>query len=458
MLDKIMFDKILVCNRGEIAVRIVRACRDLGIPTAVAYSAADRDSRAVQLADDAVCVGPGPAARSYLNIPALLHAAERVGADAVHPGYGFLSEDAHFAEICGKLGIAFIGPAAGVIAAMCDKARARALMAAAGLPVPAGVERPLQGLAEAAERAAAVGYPVILKAAAGGGGRGMAVVRRPERLAAALVEVQKVARTVFLDDRVYLERYVEGARHVEVQVLGDTHGTVVHLGERDCSIQRRQQKLLEESPSTVLTPDLRARMGEAAVRGARAVGYSSAGTMEFLVDPAGDFYFMEMNTRIQVEHPLTEMCTGIDLVGWMIRVAAGERLAFSQDDIRPRGHAIECRINSEDAGNDWAGSFGRLGRFVQPGGPGVRVDTHGYAGYQVPPYYDSLLAKVVVHADTREEAIRRMDRALAEFDCAGVATTIGFHRQVLAHPTFAAGEHRLDFVERHLTPDGRLAA
>jgi acetyl-CoA carboxylase, biotin carboxylase subunit len=451
-----MFDRVLVCNRGEIAVRIIRTCREMGIKTAVVYSTADADSRAVQLADTAVCVGPGPSARSYLNVPALLHAAAKVGADAVHPGYGFLSQDAHFAEVCGRLGITFIGPSPQVIAAMSDKARARALMTGAGLPVPAGIERPLQGLAEAADRAAAVGYPVILKAAAGGGGRGMAIVRRPERLAEALVEVQKVARTVFLDDRVYLEKFVESARHVEIQVLGDNHGNVVHLGERDCSIQRRQQKLVEESPSTMVSPRLRERMGEAAVVGAKAVGYESAGTMEFLVDPRGEFYFMEMNTRIQVEHPVTELQTGIDLISWMIRVAAGERLGFEQADIRPSGHSIECRVNSEDPTANWAGSFGRLERFIPPDGPGVRVDTHGYTGYQVPPYYDSLLAKVIVHADTRDEAIAKMDRALAEFECRGVRTTIDFHRELLAHPLFRSGEHRLDFVERYLSADGRL--
>ena len=451
-----MFDRVLVCNRGEIAVRIIRTCREMGIRTAVVYSAADADSRAVQLADTAVCVGPGPSARSYLNVPSLLHAAAKVGADAVHPGYGFLSQDAHFAEVCGKLGITFIGPSPQAIAVMSDKARARKLMTDAGLPVPAGIERPLQGLAEAAERAQLVGYPVILKAAAGGGGRGMAIVRRPERLAEALAEVQKVARTVFLDDRIYLEKFVESARHVEIQVLGDRHGNVVHLGERDCSIQRRQQKLVEESPSTMVSPDLRRRMGEAAVAGAKAVGYESAGTMEFLVDPAGEFYFMEMNTRIQVEHPVTELQTGIDLIAWMIRVAAGERLGFEQADIRPSGHSIECRVNSEDPTDNWAGSFGRLERFVPPDGPGVRVDTHGYTGYQVPPYYDSLLAKVIVHADTRDEALAKMDRALAEFECRGVTTTIDFHRALLAHPVFRSGEHRLDFVERYLSADGQL--
>ncbi len=448
--------KVLVCNRGEIAVRVVRACRELGIPSAVAYSAADRDSRAVQLADEAVCVGPGPSPRSYLNVPALVHAADKVGADAVHPGYGFLSEDAHFAQVCIDLGITFIGPPPDVITAMGDKTNARRAMAAAGLPLPAGSENPLTGPAEAAERAAEIGYPVILKAAAGGGGKGMRVVHRPEDMTEALAEVQQTARTIFLDDRVYLESYITAARHVEVQVLGDQHGNLVHLGERDCSIQRRQQKLVEESPSTVVSDEMRERMCAAAVAGARAAGYSSAGTVEFLVDPAGDFYFMEMNSRIQVEHPVTEVRSGIDLVAWMIRVAAGERLSFAQEDIRLTGHAIECRINSEDAAKGWAGSFGTLDRFVPPAGPGVRVDTHGFAGYKIPPYYDSLLAKVIVHADTRNEAMARMDRALSEFDCAGVATTIGFHRDLMAHPRFRDGTHRLDFVDRFLTENGNL--
>ncbi|SDD18783.1 acetyl-CoA carboxylase biotin carboxylase subunit [Actinokineospora iranica] len=449
--------KVLVCNRGEIAVRVIRACRELGIPSAVAYSAADSDSRAVRLADEAVCVGPGPSPRSYLNVPALVHAAGKVGADAVHPGYGFLSEDAHFARVCGDLGITFIGPTPEVITAMGDKTNARRAMAAAGLPVPPGSEDPLSGPAEAAERAAEIGYPVILKAAAGGGGKGMRVVHRPEDLADALADVAHTARTIFLDDRVYLESFITAARHVEVQILGDQHGSIVHLGERDCSIQRRQQKLVEESPSTVLSAEMRERMCAAAVAGARAVGYSSAGTVEFLVDPAAEFYFMEMNSRIQVEHPVTEVRSGVDLVAWMIRVAAGEPLAFGQADIAMTGHAIECRINSEDAANGWAGSFGTLERFVPPAGPGVRVDTHGFPGYRIPPYYDSLLAKVIVHADTRAEAMARMDRALAEFDCAGVATTIGFHRALMAHPRFRAGTHRLDFVENHLTATGELS-
>ncbi|MGQ0838321.1 acetyl-CoA carboxylase biotin carboxylase subunit [Actinokineospora sp.] len=449
-------EKVLVCNRGEIAVRVIRACRELGIASAVAYSAADKDSRAVQLADEAVCIGPGPSPRSYLNVPALVHAVGKVGADAVHPGYGFLSEDAHFAQVCLDLGITFIGPSPEVITAMGDKTNARRAMAKAGLPLPAGSEEPLSGAAEAAERAAAAGYPVILKAAAGGGGKGMKVVYSPHDLAAALVEVQQTARTLFLDDRVYLEKYITAARHVEVQILGDQHGSIVHLGERDCSIQRRQQKLVEESPSTVLTPEMRERMCAAAVRGAAAAGYSSAGTVEFLVDQAGDFYFMEMNSRIQVEHPVTEVRSGIDLVAWMIRVAAGEPLGFGQEDITLSGHAIECRINSEDAAAGWAGSFGLLERFVPPAGPGVRVDTHGFPGYRIPPYYDSLLAKVIVHAESRHEAMRRMDRALAEFDCAGVSTTIGFHRELMAHPQFQAGTHRLDFVDKYLADSGEL--
>ncbi|GAA4424028.1 acetyl-CoA carboxylase biotin carboxylase subunit [Actinokineospora soli] len=451
-----MVEKILVCNRGEIAVRVIRACRELGIPSVIAYSAADRESRAVALADEAVCVGPGPSPRSYLNVPALIHAAEKTGADAVHPGYGFLSEDAQFAAVCADLGITFIGPPPDVITAMGDKTNARRAMAAAGLPLPPGSEDPLTGPTEALERAAAIGYPVILKAAAGGGGKGMKVVHRPEDLPDALADVQQTARTIFLDDRVYLERFVTGARHVEVQILGDNYGNIVHLGERDCSIQRRQQKLVEESPSTVLTPELRDAICGAAVAGASAAGYRSAGTVEFLVDPAGEFYFMEMNSRIQVEHPVTEVRSGIDLVAWMIRVASGERLAFTQDDISLSGHAIECRINSEDAARDWAGSFGKLERFVPPAGPGVRVDTHGFPGYKIPPYYDSLLAKVIVHADSREEALARMDRALAEFDCAGVSTTIPFHRELMSHSTFREGTHRLDFVDRFLTESGTL--
>jgi acetyl-CoA carboxylase biotin carboxylase subunit len=451
-----VFSKVLVGNRGEIAVRIMRACKDLGIATVCVCSEADRDSRAVALADESVCVGPAPASQSYLNVPAIMYACARTGADAVHPGYGFLSENPYFAEVCADAGVAFIGPPARVIALMGDKPAARRAMAQAGLPVPAGIDRPLTGAAEAAELAAAIGYPVVLKAAAGGGGRGITIVREPADLPGAYAETQRTARATFRDDRIYLEKFIESARHVEVQLLGDQHGSIVHLGERDCSIQRRRQKLVEESPSTALDEDLRTRICAAAVAGARAVGYYSAGTMEFLLGPDGCFYFMEMNTRIQVEHPVTEMRTGIDLVQWMIRVAAGERLPFGQDDIHLSGHAIECRINAEDPALGWQGFPGRLDHFVVPGGPGVRVDTHGFPGYQVPPHYDSLLAKVIAHSDTRDGALAVMARALAEFDCTGVPTTIPFHRQLIAHPRFQAGTHRLDFLETHLDNGGAL--
>ncbi|HET9656496.1 MAG TPA: acetyl-CoA carboxylase biotin carboxylase subunit [Kineosporiaceae bacterium] len=451
-----MFDKLLICNRGEIAVRIIRTCRDLGIATVVAHSEADRDSRAVELADESVCLGPGPAAHSYLNVPAILYACARTGAEAVHPGYGFLAEDPYFARVCREAGVTFVGPSEALIELLGDKARARRAMSAAGVPVCSGVDRPLAGLAEARSAAAAIGYPVIVKAVAGGGGRGMAVVPDAESLPAAFADVRRTAGTLFGDDRLYVERYVTAARHVEVQVLGDRHGTVVHLGERDCTIQRRRQKLVEESPSAALGEDLRARICAAAVEGARAVGYHNAGTMEFLVDAEGRFFFMEMNTRIQVEHAVTEMRTGIDLVEWMIRTAAGERLTFAQDQVALSGHVIECRINAEDPSSDWRGSTGTLERFQPPTGPRVRVDTHAFPGYRVSPYYDSLLAKVVAHGRTREEALRVMDRALLEFDCTGVATTIPFHRGLLAHPEFRAGTHQLDFVASRLGPDGRL--
>ena len=448
--------KLLVCNRGEIAVRIVRECRDMGIATVVAHSVADRDSLAVRLADEAVCIGPGPAGRSYLNVPAILYACARTGADAVHPGYGFLAEDADFAAACAEAGVTFVGPGAAVIALMGDKIAARQAMAAAGVPVSPGSPGALSGPAEALAVAAEVGYPVLLKAASGGGGRGLKVVSAPAGMPAALAELRHTARTLFFDDRVYLEKFVLGARHVEVQVLADQHGTVLHLGERDCSIQRRHQKLVEESPSTVLDDAQREALCAAAVAGAAAVGYTSAGTMEFLADGAGNFAFMEMNTRIQVEHPVTELRTGIDLVRWMIRIAGGEPLDIAQQDVRPRGHVIECRINAEDPAADWRGAVGRLTRFLPPGGTGVRVDTHGFPGYFMPPYYDSLLAKVIVAAEDRPAALRRMARALEEFDVAGVPTTTGFHRRLVRHPVFAAGTHKLDFLERYLA-DGTLS-
>ena len=452
-----MFTKILICNRGEIALRIIRTCRDMGIRTVQVYSKADAGSRPVALADEAVLIGPPAANRSYLHIPSIIQACLMTGAEAVHPGYGFLAQDTYFAEICRDSGITFIGPSPEVMELMGDKSSARGVMAAAGLPVPGGTEQPLATADQARDRAEAIGYPVILKASAGGGGRGMKVVHERGELTDALEEVRNTAQAVFKDNRVYLEKFIRDARHVEIQVMADRHGNVVSLGERDCSIQRRNQKLIEESPSTYIDDDLRRRMGEAAVAGARAIGYESAGTMEFLVDPERDFHFMEMNTRIQVEHPVTEMTTGLDLIELMIRAAAGESLPVTQDDIQPRGHAIECRINAEDPANNWAGSSGTIARFIPPGGPRVRVDTHCFEGYTVPPYYDSLLAKVIVHGKDRRDAMDVMQRALGEFTCDGITTTIPFHQQLLEHPVFRSGDYHLDFLERFTMADGTLA-
>ncbi len=451
-----MFSKILVCNRGEIALRIIRTCRDMGIKSVQVYSKGDADSRPVELADEAVLIGPAPAARSYLHIPSIIHACKMTGAEAVHPGYGFLSQDTYFAEICKDSGITFIGPAPKTMEAMGDKSGARKLMADAGLPLPGGTDRPLVNYDEARQLGEKIGYPVILKASAGGGGRGMQIVSNRGELEGALENVRNTAQAVFKDNRVYMEKFIRSARHVEVQVVGDRYGDAIYLGERDCSIQRRQQKLIEESPSTYIDADLRRRIGEAAVLGAKAIAYESAGTIEFLVDPDRNFYFMEMNTRIQVEHPVTEATAGVDIVELMIRVAAGEPLPIKQADVKPHGHAIECRINAEDPAKNWAPASGTLTRFIPPGGPNVRVDTHGYSGYTMPPYYDSLLAKVIVHGKDREDAMNIMDRALREFACEGIKTTIAFHRQLLAHPIFRSGDYQLDFLEKHMNPDGTL--
>jgi acetyl-CoA carboxylase biotin carboxylase subunit len=428
----------------------------MGIKTVQVYSKADADSRPVELADEAILIGPAPAARSYLHIPSIVHACLMSGADAVHPGYGFLSQDTYFAEICKDSGITFIGPSPKTMEAMGDKSRARKLMGDAGLPVPGGTEKPLVNYDEARAQAERVGYPIILKASAGGGGRGMQVVFRPADLEEALETVKATAQAVFKDNRVYLEKFIRQARHVEIQVVGDRHGDALYFGERDCSIQRRQQKLIEESPSTYIDASLRKRMGEAAVAGAKAIAYESAGTMEFLVDADRNFYFMEMNTRIQVEHPVTEATTGFDLIELMIRVAAGEPLPVKQEDIKPRGHAIECRINAEDPANNWTPASGKPTRFIPPGGPGVRVDSHGYQGYTVPPFYDSLLAKVIVHGKDRDDAMNLMLRALREFTCEGIKTTIPFHQQLLVHPVFRSGEYHLDFLEKYMKPDGTL--
>jgi acetyl-CoA carboxylase biotin carboxylase subunit len=451
-----VFDTVLVANRGEIAVRVVRACHDLGIRAVVAHSTADRDSLAVALADDAVCVGPAAARHSYINPSAMLYACARAGADAVHPGYGFLSEDAHFARACHDAGVAFIGPTAATIRLTGDKLAARRCMAAAGLPVLAGSEGPLADAIEARAVADEIGYPVILKAAGGGGGRGISVVHDPDTLATAFRDVQHVARRTCLTDDVFVERFVEHARHIEVQILADRHGSVVSLGERDCTIQRRRQKLVEESPSPAVDPQLRERIFAIGLAAARAVSYECAGTVELLLDRHGELSFCEINPRIQVEHTVTEQVTGIDLVTSMIRVAAGEPLPFRRDDIGFRGHALQCRINAEDPGRGWSVSTGRITRFRPPSGPHVRVDTHLHDGCVIGPHYDSLLAKVIVTGADRDEALARMRRALREFELEGVATTLGFHRELLDHRTFCAGDHRLDFVERYCDTEGHL--
>ncbi|MFE0463187.1 acetyl/propionyl/methylcrotonyl-CoA carboxylase subunit alpha [Kitasatospora sp. NPDC058965] len=442
------FSTVLIANRGEIALRVARACRELGIRTVAVYSTADRDSAVVRFADRSVHIGPAPAKASYLNVPAIVEAAQQTGAQAVHPGYGFLSEDPDFAEICEAHGLVFIGPPPRVMQQLGDKAVARTLMAEAGLPVLPGSTGALGSPAEAEALARQVGFPVILKAVAGGGGRGMAVVRAGDDLRLAYHRTRAHARAVFGDERLYLERFVEDARHVEVQVLCDRHGTVVHLGERDCSVQRRHQKLVEESPAPNLSPRMREAMCAAAVRGAAAVGFVGAGTFEFVVTPGGEYYLMEVNCRLQVEHPVTEWVTGFDLVREQITVAAGAPLSVSQADLVPRGVALECRVNAEDPERDFTPAPGTLTEFVPPGGPFVRVDTHAFTGWRIGPDYDSLLAKVAVWAPDRAQAIARMQRALGEFrvDGPGVRTTAGFLGEVLDHPLFRAGGHTTGLV------------
>ena len=444
-----MFQKILIANRGEIALRILRTCREMGIRAIVAHSTADADSLPVRLADGSICVGPAEARGSYLNIPAIISAAAITDSEAIHPGYGLLSENAAFAEICRACGITFIGPSPEAIRLMGDKAQAREMAKQAGAPVVPGSQGPLDGVDEAQALADAIGYPVMVKAAAGGGGRGMRVVREREMLARAFLTCQAEAGAAFGSSELYLEKFVEESRHIEVQVLGDRSGMRVHLGERDCSVQRRHQKLLEESPAPALSRETRAGLYKAALAVANAVNYVSAGTVECLVDRSGRFYFIEMNTRIQVEHPVTETITGIDLVREQIRIAAGESLGYKQDAIQFRGHAIECRVNAEDP-EHFVPSPGRVTAWVPPGGPGVRVDSHMFAGYTVPPHYDSLIAKIIVHGHDRAEAIARMQRALSETVVEGVKTTIPFHLKLLADPTFLAGEFSLPRLEQSL--------
>jgi acetyl-CoA carboxylase biotin carboxylase subunit len=444
-----MFHKILIANRGEIALRVIRTCREMGIRTVIAHSTADADSLPVRLADESVCIGPPEARGSYLNIPSIISAAAITDSEAIHPGYGLLSENAAFAEICRACGITFIGPAPEAIRLMGDKAQAREMAKHAGAPVVPGSEGPVAGVDEAQGLADSIGYPIMVKAAAGGGGRGMRIVREREDLARAYATCQAESGAAFGSSDLYLEKYVEDARHVEVQVLGDKSGMRLHLGERDCSVQRRHQELLEESPAPALPPDTRTGLYKAALAVANAVNYVSAGTVEFLVDREGNFYFIEMNTRIQVEHPVTEMVTGLDIVREQIRIATGEPLGYKQSAVRFAGHSIECRINAEDP-DHFVPSPGRISAWLAPGGPGVRVDSHLMAGYVVPPHYDSLIAKIIVHAHDRSEAIARMHRALSEIVIEGVKTTIPYHLKLLADPTFVAGESTLARLEQNL--------
>jgi len=443
-----LFEKILIANRGEIAVRIIRACRELGIGTVAVYSEADRESLHVLLADEAYCVGPAPSAQSYLNIPNIMSTALLAGVDAIHPGYGYLSEQAHFAEICASHGIKFIGPSPESIARMGDKAAAKQTVRAAGVPVIPGSDGPVSDEREALAIAEEIGFPVLIKAAAGGGGMGMRVVYDRQQFASAFQIARSEAQAAFGNPNVYIEKAIERARHVEVQVLADEYGNIIHLGERECSIQRRHQKLVEESPSPAVTPELRQAMGEAAIRAAQAVGYANAGTVEFLLDPDGNFYFLEMNTRIQVEHPVTEMVTGVDLVKQQILIAAGEKLPWKQEDIEWRGHAIEFRINAEDPDRNFMPSPGRITLIHAPGGPGVRFDSGVYSGMMIPPYYDSMFAKLIVHGRDREEAIARARAALHDLVVEGVHTNIEFHLRVLDDEAFRRGQLSTDFIER----------
>jgi acetyl-CoA carboxylase biotin carboxylase subunit len=455
-----MFKKILIANRGEIALRVICACRELGIKTVAVYSEADENSLHVRFADEDVCIGPARSADSYLSVPAVLSAAEITGADAIHPGYGFLSESAYLAEVCEACHIRFIGPAPNVIRLLGDKARARRAMKKAGVPILPGSDGPVESEDKAQKIAKDLGYPVIIKAVAGGGGRGMRVIRAAGELGKALKTAQREAEAAFGVGDVYIEKYVERPRHIEFQVLGDHHGAVVHLGERECSIQRRHQKLLEEGPSVAVTEKMRRKLGGTVVDAARAVQYTNAGTFEFLLDDKGNFYFLEVNTRVQVEHPVTEMITGVDIVKEQIRIAAGERLSFKQGDVTFTGHAIECRINAEDP-DTFAPSPGVIHAFSVPGGPGVRVDTFAHSECTIPPYYDSMIAKIIAHGRDRQEAIARMRRTLEMTVIEGIKTSIPLHLRILADPDFAAGRLSTAFMERYVVEkrggDGRLA-
>jgi len=445
-----MIEKILIANRGEIALRVIRACKELGIKTVAVFSEADRDSLHIRFADEAVCIGPAPSQISYLSIPAIISAVEITNADAVHPGYGFLAENAHFAEVCEECGIVFIGPSADAIRMMGDKSVARDTMMKAGVPVVPGNDGIIKDEKEAIMVAEKIGYPVLIKASAGGGGKGMRIAHNREGLISGLQAAQSEAQAAFGNNAVYIEKFLEKSRHIELQILADKYANTIHVRERECSIQRRHQKLIEETPSPAVDDTLREEMGETAVSAAKSVGYFSAGTVEFIMDMEGNYYFMEMNTRIQVEHSITEMITGVDLVCEQIRIAAGEKLRFSQKDIGCHSHSIECRINAEDPDKNFMPSPGLVTVYHPPGGLGIRVDSHLYEGYRVPPYYDSLIAKLIVHAEDRKSAINRMKRALEEYTIEGIKTTIPFHLKVLEHYDFLSGNYSTKFIEENL--------
>ena len=444
--------KLLIANRGEIALRILRSCRELGIATVAIYSTVDRNALHVQLADEAVCVGEAPSSKSYLNVPNIISAAISRGADAIHPGYGFLAENDRFAEICQDHGLIFVGPSPESIRSMGDKSTAKATMQQVGVPTIPGSEGLLEDHRQAATLAERMGYPVMIKATAGGGGRGMRLVPSADQLEGLFKAAQGEAEAAFGNPGLYMEKFVDRPRHVEVQVLADRHGNVVHLGERDCSIQRRHQKLLEEAPSTAVTPELRRQMGEAAVAAARSIGYEGAGTVEFLVDRSGAFYFMEMNTRIQVEHPVTEVVTGVDLIAEQLRIAGGEPISVKQSEISLNGHAIEVRINAEDPRQNFRPAPGKITGWLPPGGPGVRIDSHVYTGYEIPPFYDSLIGKLIVWGIDREHALKRLRRALSECAITGIPTTIDFHLSLLDRPEFQRGDVHTKFVEQEMLP------
>ncbi|NLP26930.1 MAG: acetyl-CoA carboxylase biotin carboxylase subunit [Clostridiales bacterium] len=443
-----MFEKVLIANRGEIAVRIIRACRELGIRCVAVYSTADKNALHAQIADEAICIGPANTKDSYLNSQALLAACEITGSDAVHPGFGFLSENADFARQCNKCGITFIGPSPESIEMLGDKATAKETMKKAGVPVIPGSDGAVKNIDDAKMIANEIGYPILVKASAGGGGRGIRLVEKESDLESRFIAAKQEAKSFFGDDGVYLEKFIINPRHVEIQVVADKHGNVVHLGERDCSMQRRNQKVLEESPSPIMTEELREKMGEAAVKAAKACGYYNVGTIEFLVDKNLDFYFMEMNTRIQVEHPVTEFVTGIDLVKTQLKIASDEVLSFTQDDVKIIGHSIECRINAENPSMGFRPSPGKIIALHTPGGPGIRMDSAAYQGYIIPPYYDSMIAKLIVYAPTREDAIMKMRWALSEFIVEGVDTNIDFQLDLIKNPSFESGEYDIGFLDR----------